>query len=134
MFFEDCEFWIPTWRNESEFISDPKREVSLIYYSRRVGLEDRVDRVRSGRSPASAPPLRTLHTVNNIVCVESTPDRIAVRSKFVVYSFWQRRKETRTLFGHYEHELCKRDRWGIRRKKILLLNDYIDSVVDFYLL
>ena len=52
LFLEDCEYWAPAWKSEHEPTSDPKAEVSLIYYASRAGLEDRVWRVRSGRSVA----------------------------------------------------------------------------------
>jgi 3-phenylpropionate/cinnamic acid dioxygenase small subunit len=133
LYFEDCEFWIPTWKSETELVSDPTREVSHMYYARRGPLEDRVFRVRGGRSPASLPMPRTLHQVSNIVVIEAEEDRLLTKANFVVHSFFQRQHETRILFGRYEHEYNKRDRWGIRRKKITVMNDYIISVLDFYM-
>jgi len=133
LFFEDCEFWIPTWRSEMELISDPRREVSHMYYTSRGPLEDRVYRIGSGRSPASVPLPRTLHLLSNIAVANGSPDRLIVRSSFVVHSFFQRNRQTGLLFGRYEHELRQRDRWGILKKKIIIMNDHIDSALDFYL-
>jgi len=50
MFADDCEYWMPAWKGEHELTDNPKREISLIYYGTRAGLEDRVWRIRSGQS------------------------------------------------------------------------------------
>ena len=49
LYAPDCEYWVPTWRDEENLTSDPQAELSHIYYANRAGLEDRVphlDRVR----------------------------------------------------------------------------------------
>ena len=61
LFTEDCEYWVPSWKDEHQVTEDPKREISLIYYGGRFGLEDRVWRIRSGQSIASTPLPRTTH-------------------------------------------------------------------------
>jgi len=38
----DCTFWVPSWISDDEACADPSRQVSLIYYSSRSGLEERV--------------------------------------------------------------------------------------------
>jgi 3-phenylpropionate/cinnamic acid dioxygenase small subunit len=48
LFSEDCEYWLPSWESDTQLITDPQTEVSLIYYSDRSGLEDRVFRLRTG--------------------------------------------------------------------------------------
>ena len=53
LYLEDAEYWIPAWDDESTLTSDPNREMSLIYYPSRAGLEDRVYRIRSELSLAS---------------------------------------------------------------------------------
>ena len=55
LFTDDCEYWLPAWKGEHELTANPKREISLIYYGTRAGLEDRVWRIRSGQSIASTP-------------------------------------------------------------------------------
>ena len=53
LYTSDCEYWVPAWKSAHQVTEDPKREISLIYYASRAGLEDRVWRVRSGRSVAA---------------------------------------------------------------------------------
>jgi hypothetical protein len=49
LYTEDAVFWMPAWRDEENPTADPDRELSLIYYQGRSGLEDRVHRARSRR-------------------------------------------------------------------------------------
>ena len=53
LYIADCEYWVPSWKNEETLTSNPQAELSHIYYATRAGLEDRVVRIRSRRSPAS---------------------------------------------------------------------------------
>ena len=50
LFDPDAWFWVPAWRADHELIDDPQREISLMYYPSRAGLEERIWRVRSGLS------------------------------------------------------------------------------------
>jgi len=140
LFVPDCEYWVPAWKNESETTSNPKRELSLIYYAARAGLEDRVWRVQSGRSIASKPLPRTQHAIGNVLA-EPAPDGagadgvLKVHSNFTVHQFRTKSRETEVLYGRYEHELVPAGPGGalrIRRKKIILLNDYMPAMLDFY--
>ena len=36
---EDCPFWMPSWDDDGQLISDPQREISLIYYPDRRSLD-----------------------------------------------------------------------------------------------
>ena len=73
------EFWMPAWDDDDTLVTDPQREISLIYYNNRGGLEDRVFRIKTDRSSAtSLPEPRTSHNISNVEIVES--DRRA-RSK-----------------------------------------------------
>ena len=54
LFVEDCEYWMPAWKADGTPTTNPQAELSHIYYASRAGLEDRVVRIRSGKSPASA--------------------------------------------------------------------------------
>ena len=51
----DVEFWMPSWDDDDQLTTDPQREISLIYYPSRAGLEDRVFRIKTERSAASMP-------------------------------------------------------------------------------
>lgn len=127
----DATFWMPSWDDDGTLIDDPHREISLMYYSSRRGLEERVARIRSGLSSASIPLPRTCHLLSGIR-IESEDERsVAVESSFAVHCY--RNGETQTFFGAYEHVLRKNgDQLSIARKKIVLVNDVIPSVLDVY--
>jgi benzoate/toluate 1,2-dioxygenase subunit beta len=129
LYSEDAVFWMPAWRDEAAPISDPDSELSLIYYRGRRNLEERVWRARSGLSVASAPRPRVVHAVTNVL-VE--PDN-RVSASFCTQLYDVRAERTHAFFGRYEYRLRREaDAWRIAMKKILLLNDVIPTVVDFY--
>jgi 3-phenylpropionate/cinnamic acid dioxygenase small subunit len=133
----DCEYWVPAWKNEHELTDDPQTEISLIYYAARAGLEDRVWRVKSGLSAASALLPRTQHSVSDLVLVSEAGatdgETVDVRYNWCVNQFEPDTRATHCFFGRVEATLIHRDgAWRFRRKKTVLLNDYIPTVVDFY--
>jgi 3-phenylpropionate/cinnamic acid dioxygenase small subunit len=133
LYTEDAIFWMPAWRDEETPGSDPDSELSLIYYEGRRGLEDRVFRARSGQSIASRPRPRCMHTIGNVRLIESTDDTAEIASTFTVFLHDVRADRTHHFFGRYRHTLRRESgTWRIARKHILLLNDTIPTVVDFY--
>lgn len=134
LFTADCEYWVPAWKGEHTPTEDPRREISLIYYATRAGLEDRIWRARSGRSVASFVLPRTQHALTNILLDDrSTDTRLEVLSNFVTHQFLPKEKTIEVFFGRYEHALvAQAGRWLIARKKIILLNDYLPAKVDVY--
>ena len=67
----DSEFWMPAWDDDDTLVTDPQREISLIYYNNRGGLEDRVFRIKTDRSSAtSLPEPRTSHNITNVEIIE----------------------------------------------------------------
>ena len=129
----DCEFWMPAWRDEGNPTSDPDTELSLIYYRGRRNLEDRVWRLRSGTSVASLPLARTAHAVTNVLVERAAETESAVTASFTVHRFDPRAQTSHVFFGRYEYLLRSvGQEWRIARKKILLLNDVIPTVLDFY--
>lgn len=129
LYTEDAIFWMPAWRNESEPTQDPDSELSLIYYRGRRNLEDRVWRARSGLSVASSPRPRVVHQVTNIL-VEGDNE---VAASFTTHLHDKRAERSHVFFGRYEYRLVEAGQgWKIASKKILLLNDTIPTVVDFY--
>jgi benzoate/toluate 1,2-dioxygenase subunit beta len=133
LYTEDALFWMPAWRDEETPTSDPDSELSLIYYDGRRGLEDRVVRARSGQSVASRPRPRCLHVISNVRLIESKDDAAEIASAFTVFLHDVRADRTHHFFGHYRHALRREEgEWRIQRKQILLLNDTIPTVVDFY--
>jgi benzoate/toluate 1,2-dioxygenase beta subunit len=134
LYHAEAEFWVPAWKSESEPTADPETEVSLIYSARRVDLEERVWRARSGRSVASIPLPRTAHIVSNVLLAPSDdPGILEIRSLATTHLFNVKRREQRVFFACVAHRLVDNGgTWFIRRKKIILLNDYLPTMLDFY--
>jgi 3-phenylpropionate/cinnamic acid dioxygenase small subunit len=131
LYTQTAVYWIPAWDGDSELTDDPHTQISLIYYGSRQGLEDRVYRLRTGQSSASNPMPRTCHIVSNII------GRAAEGGGFTVEASWHclshRLGQTTQYFGRYLYELVEADgRLKIARKKIVLLNDRIPTVLDIY--
>ncbi len=132
LFTEDCEYWVPAWLSEQRQTEDPDTQVSLIYYDLRSRLADRVWRVQSGTSVASDPMPRTCHAITNIQVDEAGDDAIRLFAAFRVDYHW--RAQSQAYFGHYQHTLRREGvDWRIARQKISVLNDYIPTLLDFYL-
>lgn len=134
LFTADCEYWMPTWRSDDTLTASPETELSHFYYGSRAGLEDRILRIRSNRSPASTPLPRSTHIIGSVRLLEPPAlDRMRLRSAWVCHVFFPRAKQSHAFFGHTEHELvAENDRWLIARKKIVLQNDYIPTMLDVY--
>lgn len=131
LYAEDAEFWMPAWRDETTPTQNPDRELSLIYYKGRRNLEDRVMRLTSGLSTASSPLPRVVHQVTNVVATHATAQAMDVSAAFTCHRFDVRMNRADCFFGRYEYHLVKSAvGWRIARKKILLLNDTIPTVVD----
>jgi benzoate/toluate 1,2-dioxygenase subunit beta len=133
LYTDDALFWMPAWRDELTPTADPDRELSLIYYEGRRGLEDRVVRARSGQSVASHPRPRCVHMISNVRLIECIANTAEIASNFTVSLHDVRAERTHDFFGRYRHTLRReKGAWRITRKYILLLNDTIPTVVDFY--
>lgn len=131
LFDPKVEYWIPAWDADNELTTDPLTEMSLIYYGDRTGLEDRVFRLRTGRSAASTPMPRTCHTVSNVLAEPQNDGSCTASATFVTNLF--RRNAEQHFFGRYDYVLIPVDgSWKIRRKKVVVLNDLIDTVLDIY--
>jgi anthranilate 1,2-dioxygenase (deaminating, decarboxylating) small subunit len=131
LFDEQSEFHLPQWESEHVYTTDPKRSMSLIYYSNRSGLEDRVFRLRTGKSAASNPMPRTMHQISNVRIKELDNGLLEVKAAWV--TLYTRQGLSEQFYGHVTYHLkAVADSWKITRKHIVLLNDTINSVLDFY--
>jgi 3-phenylpropionate/cinnamic acid dioxygenase small subunit len=132
LFDEKVEYWIPSWDSEHEHTTDPRNEVSLMFYDSRAGLEDRVYRILTERSAASLPLPRTAHTVSNIRVAENGDGTLTVKANWIVNLF--RSGESSSYFGRYQYVLSPSADGGLKiaRKLILVLNDKIATVLDIY--
>jgi 3-phenylpropionate/cinnamic acid dioxygenase small subunit len=125
---------MPAWKSDDSLAADPRTELSYFYYAGRAGLEDRLARIRSQSSPASMPMPRTTHILGNIRLLDTpSGERMRLRSSWVSHVYFPRQHGTEAFFGHSEHELVlDAAQWKIARKKIVLQNDYIPTMIDFY--
>lgn len=136
LFAVDCEYWVPTWTAEGSLTTNPQTELSLMYFAGRGGLDDRIVRIRSGRSPAALPLPRTTHLVGNVLALAPPQrDRIQLRSSWACHVFYPLMDATHTFFGRAEYDLVRRNEdWLILRKKTVLENDRIPLPIDIYCL
>ncbi len=133
LFTQECLFWMPAWRDDGTQTEDPDRELSLIYYRGRRNLEDRLQRIRSGFSVASAVLPRVSHLISGVLVEEASDERMKLSSAFVVNTHDVRVNRSHAYFGRYEHELVLHDgEWKIAGKVIRLLNDTVPTLLDVY--
>lgn len=131
LFTEDCEFHLPQWDSEHVYTTDPKKGMSLIYYSNRGGLEDRVFRIRTGKAASTIPMPRTAHMINNVQVISEADGVLEVNLNW--HTLYHRLGVAESFFGRATYALVRSGSgWKIRRKHVLLLNDTINSVLDFY--
>ena len=132
LYDEDSEYHIPQWTGDHEYVSDPNQGLSYIYYADRSGLEDRVFRIRTGKAASATPLPRTMHSINNIrvQCLEN--DIFEVKANW--HTFYNRQGLEGYFYGYVTYLLRQTatGEFRIRRQHTILLNDKIDSVLDFY--
>ncbi|MBT2512436.1 benzoate 1,2-dioxygenase small subunit [Arthrobacter sp. ISL-30] len=128
----EAEFWMPAWADDDQLTTDPQREISLIYYPNRGGLEDRVFRIKTDRSSAtSLPEPRTGHHITNIEVLEWRGSTVDVR--FNWHTLYYRYQNIDPYFGTSFYTIDYSETQPvITRKKVVLKNDYIHHVVDIY--
>ncbi|MEA3250899.1 MAG: benzoate 1,2-dioxygenase small subunit [Pseudomonadota bacterium] len=129
---KDVTFWMPAWDDDDRLTEDPQREISLIYYPSREGLEDRVYRIKTERSGAtSIPEPRTTHQVANLEVLSQEGDKVELR--FNWHTLSHRYQQTNAYFGTSFYTLdVSGDKPLIEKKVVILNNDYIHQVIDIY--
>jgi benzoate/toluate 1,2-dioxygenase beta subunit len=129
---DDVVYWMPSWDDDDTLTEDPQKEISLIYYPNREGLEDRVYRIKTERSGAtSMPEPRTTHLVSNLEILESDAEVVKLRFNWQTNSY--RYQTTQMFFGTSFYSLdISGEQPKIFEKKIILNNDYINQVIDIY--
>jgi benzoate/toluate 1,2-dioxygenase beta subunit len=131
LYAQDATFWMPSWDDNDELTEDPQREISLIWYGNRTGLEDRVFRIKTERSSATMPDTRTSHNISNIELLEQADGLCKVRFNWHTLSF--RYKTVDSYFGSSFYTLDMRgENTQILAKKVILKNDYVRQVIDVY--
>lgn len=135
LYTDDAVFWAPTWRNESELCEHPESELSLIYCAKKSVLADRIARLQSGQSAASTPLPRTSHAITNIVLNRGDEREAHYAASWTTHVFFPVRQTQQVFFGRCEHRLRAVDGvWRIAFKKVVLVDDYIPAMLDFYFL
>ncbi len=132
LYAPEVEFWMPSWDDDDKLVTDPMREVSLIYYPHKGGLEDRVFRIRTERSSAtSLPEPRTGHNISNVEILEQDGATCKLRFNWFTLNF--RYKTVDTYFGTSNYTLNIAGSTPlITKKTVVLKNDYIHHVIDIY--
>lgn len=130
LYHEDAEYWVPAWDDRERLTQDPNREISLIYYPTKGGLEDRVYRIRTGRSSASTPSPRTSHMFT-LLSAEEDNGLIKARTSWSVTSVLDGR--VTVYAGNASYNLVRADdSFLIKRKKTVLINDVAQTMLDVY--
>jgi benzoate/toluate 1,2-dioxygenase beta subunit len=119
---DDVVYWMPSWDDNDQLVEDPQRDISLIYYANKGGLEDRVFRIRTERSSAtSLPEPRTSHNISNVEVIERRGDVVDIR--FNWHTMYFRYKTVDPYYGtsfytrrHPVHQLPRRPD---RRRRVL---------------
>ena len=128
---DDAEFFMPSWDDDDKLTTDPQNEVSLIYYPDKQGLEDRVFRIQTERSSATMPDTRTGHAINNLEVLSQDDKQCVVAFNWTTHSF--RYDIVDVYFGSSQYTLDTRgDKPLIKRKYVVLKNDYIHHLLDIY--
>src|SRR6476659_7246559 len=117
---------------EARYLDDREFEKGLQCYANKGGLQDRVFRIRTERSSAtSLPEPRTSHNISNVEVIERRGDLVDVRFNWHTMYF-----RYKTIDPYYGTSFYTIDFSGeqplIRRKTVVLKNDYIHHVVDVY--
>ena len=126
----DAEYWVPAWDDRERLTEDPQREISLIYYHNRGGLEDRVFRIRTGRSSASTPGARTAHMFT-LLAADEGDGLVHARTSWSVTSVLEGTVTVYSGWAYYDLE-PKDDSFVIRRKKTIVINDLAQTMFDVY--
>lgn len=127
----EAQFWMPAWDDDDTLVTDPQREISLIFYPNRAGLEDRVFRIKTERSSATMPDTRTSHNIANIELERQEGSRLTVR--FNWHTLSHRYKTDFSFFGMSRYVIdFGGEQPRILDKYVVLKNDYIHQVIDVY--
>ncbi len=131
LYDEDSVYHIPQWVDDHEYVKDPNQGMSYVYYEDRTGLEDRVFRIRTGKAASATPLPRTLHMISNLRV--KTLDDGLIEAKVAWQTLYNRHGLEGQFYGHCTYLLRQTEQsFRIRHQHTILLNDKIDSVLDFY--
>ena len=133
LYREDAEFLIPAWINETTLATDPSKELFLIYFHNKTGLDDRVYRINTRDSYASTPMPRSTHVVGNVLLIATSETNIEASCSWTVHQYGDR-KGARIHGGRYNYTFSRQENGDLKiaRKHITFLNDRVDIPIDVY--
>lgn len=116
LFTQDCAYWVPTDVNGA----DPRKIVSWELNDRRR-LEERVERLSTGRAYSQEPATRTTHLYTNIEAVAAEDGTIHALCNFLIHTNLLGRISQRAGWNGY---ILRREQagWRIVLKRINLLD------------
>ncbi|MEK9904070.1 MAG: aromatic-ring-hydroxylating dioxygenase subunit beta [Rhodospirillales bacterium] len=133
LFSEDAQYLMPAWVDETTLASDPAKELFLIYFHDKSGLDDRVYRIGTRDSYASTPMPRSAHVVGNVLLLAVSETTIDASCSWTVHQYGDR-KGARIHGGRYDYTLRRDDNGVLKiaKKHITFLNDRVDIPIDVY--
>ena len=134
LYTDDAIFWLPAWLDEYQTTSDVNQTMSYMYHEGRLALSERVARITSKKSATAMPLPRTVHLVSGPLIAALDGNEMTVKSNSIVHVYDTRAMRTHVTACRCEHILTRgKDAiWLIKRKKVILVNDCMPSVIDFY--
>jgi len=116
LYTQDCAYWLPTDVEGA----DPARFVSWEFNDRRR-LEERVERLATGRAFSQLPVTRTTHLYTNIEMLSAGADGMEVLCNFLIQTNLNGRPSQRAGWNGF---LCRRtpEGWRIVLKRIGLFD------------
>jgi len=134
LYTEDAVFWVPTWVDDDELATDPTTQLSCIYVEGRSGLRERIQKTTDPRSPSSLPLPRTAHQLGPIRLVSVDASTVFTQCAWQTLVYDPKSRRRFTYAGRYEHELARLadGSLAIQKKTIAIMNDEIESRLDFF--
>lgn len=128
LFARDCAYWIPS----DVTVRDPRSTASWEFNDRRR-LEERIERLESGRAWSQIPATRTVHYISNIEIMTIDDVTVHVLCNFQIQTL--RGKDTTPRCGWCGYVLHREEnRWRIVLKRINLFDaDLMQSNLSFTL-
>jgi 3-phenylpropionate/cinnamic acid dioxygenase small subunit len=119
---DDAIYWVPS----GDVDSDPRQHCSIVYATATM-VEDRLDRAESPFYWVGDPPIRSVHTVSNVLLEHADADSADIACNQVVYLYRendQRRDQVLDVLpAQCEYRLRRVGAdWQIAYKKVALLN------------
>ena len=116
LFTDDCVYWLPTDVDGA----DPQRMVAWEMNDRRR-LEERVERLGTGRAYSQAPPTRTTHLYTNVETLTAGEHELHVLCTFLIQTHLAGRISQRSGWNGYVLRRAGRS-WQIVVKRISLFD------------